>query len=46
MINKSKKKNSNNNKKDRFMVARVASGFRAGYHHIKDNCGIKQKLTF
>ena len=26
------------------MVAIVAIGFRAGYHHIKDKRGIKQML--
>ena len=42
MIHKSKKKKK---QKDRCVVARVVIGFRAGYHHIEDKCGIKQKLT-
>ena len=27
------------------MVTRVAIGFQAAYHHVKDESGIKQKLT-
>ena len=27
------------------MVTRVAIGFQAAYHHVKDKWGIKQKLT-
>ena len=32
-------------KTNRCLVTRVAITFQAAYHHVKDECGIKQKLT-
>ena len=35
---------SRNNAKNACMATRVATGFRAGCHHVKGKCDIKQKV--
>ena len=34
-----------NNEKDVCVTTRVATGFRAGCHHVKCKCGVKQKTV-
>ena len=36
-------RNQRTTKKDMCVATRVATGFRAGCHHAKGKCGIKQK---